>query len=79
VFTKALRAHLIVSGSGYDNNRNFTGPNATKLVYSGRVNAIYSPVDKLDFGIELSYARREVESGADGSLRRAQFAAKYRF
>jgi len=79
VFTKALRAHIILSGSGYDNDRNFSGPNATKLVYSGRVNAIYSPVDKLDFGFELSYARREVESGADGSLRRAHFAAKYRF
>jgi hypothetical protein len=77
--TKSLRAHILVSGSDFDNNRTFSGPNATSRVYSARVNLIYSPAAKLDLGGELSYARREVESGADGDLKRVQFSAKYRF
>jgi len=77
--TESLRAHVLVSGSDFDNNRSFSGPNATSRVYSARVNLIYSPVAKLDLGGELSYARREVESGADGDLKRVQFSAKYRF
>ena len=43
------------------------------------VNLIYSPVPKMDFGVELMYANREVESGLDGDLTRLQFSAKYAY
>jgi hypothetical protein len=43
------------------------------------LNLIYSPVPKMDFGVELLYAEREVESGDDGDLTRLQFSAKYAY
>ena len=53
--------------------------NVTKNATSYHINAIYSPVPKLDFGLEFMYADREVESGNDGDLTRLQFSAKYAF
>lgn len=47
--------------------------------YSSRINVIYSPVKKLDFGAELAYANRELVSGDSGSMNRLQFSAKYAF
>ena len=51
----------------------------TKKAQSMHVNLIYSPVPKMDFGIEFLYADREVESGVDGDLTRLQFSAKYAY
>jgi len=78
-FTDSLRGHVIYARSDYDNDRRFSGPNATSHVYSMRVNLIYSPVPKLDLGAEVIYARREVESGDEGDLKRVQCTAKYTF
>ena len=46
---------------------------------SVHVNMIYSPVAKLDFGVEYIWANREIESGLDGDLNRFQFSAKYAY
>jgi hypothetical protein len=48
-------------------------------VRSYAVNLIYSPLPKLDVGAELRVARRELESGADGDLRRLHFLVRYSF
>jgi hypothetical protein len=43
------------------------------------VNTVYAPTPKLDVGLELRFAEREIESGASGQMRRLQAVAKYSF
>jgi hypothetical protein len=62
-----------------DNPVELTGMGVTKEAKSFHINLIYSPVPKMDFGIEYMYANREVENGADGDLDRIQFSAKYAY
>ncbi len=56
-----------------------TGTGATKSVQSVHLNVIYSPLPKVDVGVEYMRGKREVESGADGNLDRLQFMVKYSF
>ena len=51
----------------------------TDRVYSLHANLIYSPVSKLDVGIEYIYANRRLESGLDGDMNKVQFSTKYSF
>jgi len=46
---------------------------------SVHANLIYSPLPKLDLGIEFLYAKRELENDLDGNLKRVQFSAKYAY
>jgi hypothetical protein len=62
-----------------DNDTDLTGMSVTKNASSFHFNLIYSPQPKLDFGAEIMYADREIESGADGDMTRLQFSAKYAF
>ena len=73
------RSNFTVGYLAVDNDTDLTGMGVTKNATSYHINAIFSPVPKLDFGIEFMYADREVESGADGDLKRLQFSAKYAF
>jgi len=74
-----LRSTFMLSTSEYDNDVGLTGPAANKGSLSFAVNTFYTLAPKLDIGVELRYAEREIESGADGSLRRLQAIAKYSF
>ena len=51
----------------------------TRSAQSVHANLIYSPFPKLDIGAELIWGNREVESGADGDLRRLHTTVKYSF
>jgi hypothetical protein len=73
------RSNFTVGYLTVDNDTDLTGMGVTKNAMSYHINAIYSPLPKLDFGIEFMYADREVESGNDGDLTRLQFSAKYAF
>jgi hypothetical protein len=75
----AWRSNLTLGYLSIDNDTALTGMGATSDASSLHVNLIYSPVPKMDFGVELMYADREIESGADGDLTRLQFSAKYAF
>lgn len=74
-----LRSNLIFARSQYDNPIDLTGTGVNKSVQSFRGNLFYSPMPKLDVGIELMRANRELESGVDGALTRLQFTTKYSF
>lgn len=76
---KKLRSNLMYARSDYDNPVAFTGTGVTKSSQSFRLNFIYSPLPKLDVGVEYMVGRREVESGAEGDIDRLQFMAKYSF
>jgi hypothetical protein len=73
------RSNFTLGYADVDNDVALTGTGVTSDASSVHVNLIYSPQPKLDFGVELMYANREVESGADGDLTRLQFSAKYAY
>jgi hypothetical protein len=79
VWNDRVRSTLMLSGSDYDNDVRLTGGNANKSSWSGAFNTFYSPLAKLDLGVELRVAEREIESGASGSMRRVQAIARYSF
>jgi hypothetical protein len=79
VWSPKLRSNLIYARSQYDNPIDLTGTGVNKSVQSFRANLFYSPMPKLDVGVELMLAKRELESGVDGSLTRLQFTTKYSF
>ncbi|HJU39719.1 MAG TPA: DcaP family trimeric outer membrane transporter, partial [Tahibacter sp.] len=79
VFTKKLRGNVMYARSTYDNPIAYTGTAVTKSSQSWRVNLFYSPLPKVDVGVEYMVGKRELESGADGEIDRLQFTAKYSF
>jgi len=46
---------------------------------SARINLMYSPVKEVTYGVEYSNAKLEKVSGAEGTMDRLQFTAKYSF
>ena len=79
VFDPKLRGNLMVSRAQFDNDTDWTGFGVTKSAQSIHANLIYSPFPKLDIGAELIFGNRELESGADGDLRRLHTSVKYSF
>ena len=73
------RAEGLPSYAQFDNDTDWTGFGVTKSAQSIHANLIYSPFPKLDIGAELIWGTREVESGADGDLRRLHTSVKYSF
>ncbi len=74
-----LRSNIMYSMFSADNDTVLTGLSATKETYSVRANILYNPIKPITVGAELAYAKRELESGADGDMTRLQFSAKYAF
>jgi len=79
VWTPTLRSNLIASIADYRNDAALTGDGITSRVQSLSGNLIWTLLPKLDVGVELRLAERELESGVDGRLDRLQFHAKYSF
>ena len=79
LWSSKWRSNFTVGYLAVDNKTDLTGMGVTKNAKSYHINAIYSPVPKLDFGLEFMYADRKIESGDDGDLKRLQFSAKYAF
>lgn len=79
VWNDQWRSTATVSMLRADHDVLLTGDTVTRSVNSASLNLLYSPVKKITVGVEYRRAEREVESGADGTLDRLQFAAKYAF
>ena len=79
VFDPKLRGNLMLSRAQFDNDTDWTGFGVTRSAQSIHANLIYSPFPKLDIGAELIFGNRELESGADGDLRRIHTSVKYSF
>ncbi len=73
------RSSVVYAGLSVDNDTDLTGMGVTSTTNSARVNLLYSPTKALTLGGELAMASREIESGDDGSMTRAQFTAKLGF
>jgi hypothetical protein len=78
-WSERLRSNLTFGYLAVDNDTDLTGMGVTRNASSMHINLIYSPVPKLDFGIEYLRADRKIESGDEGALNRFQFSAKYAF
>ncbi len=73
------RSSFTLSFLDIDNDPSLTGPSVTDESMSVHLNLIYQPRPKLEIGVELLHAERELVSGADGNLDRLQFSTKYSF
>ncbi|HVT34164.1 MAG TPA: DcaP family trimeric outer membrane transporter [Nevskiaceae bacterium] len=78
-WSEQWRSSLTLSTLHANNDSANTGVDVTKSVYSGHLNLLYSPLPKITFGGELTYAKRKLESGLDGDMSRLQLSAKYIF
>src|SRR5205809_3663415 len=78
-WSPTLRSSLILSASGTDTPGGGTFNGFNKSARSAHVNSIFSPVPRVNLGIELIGERRTVVDGDFGTLRRVQFAAQYLF
>ncbi|MCB2080792.1 MAG: porin [Novosphingobium sp.] len=79
VWSDKVRSTIAGSYFKADNPVALTGLSPTDTVWNALANVIYSPVPKLDLGIEYMYAERKNEAGASGNLQKLQFSAKYSF
>jgi hypothetical protein len=78
-FSPTFRTNVFYARTDFDNDTELTGLGITRRVHSIHANAIWTPLPKLDLGMELIYGERELESGADGDLRRLHVHARYSF
>ena len=60
-----------------DNDTAISGIDVPKSYQSAHVNVVWTPIARMSIGAEYIWGRREDESGADGTLNRLQFSAKY--
>lgn len=74
-----LRSSVVLSYFDASNDTALTGLGVTRKAQSLHANLVWSPIPKLDLGVEYIFADRELESGADGQLDRFLFSAKYAY
>ncbi|HUH90075.1 MAG TPA: DcaP family trimeric outer membrane transporter, partial [Lysobacter sp.] len=79
VFNPTVRGNIFYAHSQWDNDTALTGFGVTRRVQSAHANLIWSPVPKLDLGIEAIWGERTLESGTDGELIRLHTMARYTF
>ena len=79
VFNPTVRGNIFYARSQWDNDTALTGLGVTRRVHSAHANLIWSPVPKLDLGVEAIWGERTIESGADGELIRLHTMARYTF
>ena len=77
VWNDKLHSSFGASFANADNDTDISGMAVPKSYQSGHANIIWSPIERLSFGAEYIYGRREDESGDDGVLSRMQLSAKY--
>ncbi len=78
-FSPRWRSNVIFAMQDYDIDTALMLASASRKSTSWALNAFYTPVPKLDLGLEFRFAERELENGLDGSLSRLQATAKYSF
>lgn len=77
VWNDKLHSTLGMSWASADNDTSISGldvPEAYKSLHAG---IHWLPIERMTLGAEYIWGRREDESGADGTLNRLQFSAKY--
>ena len=78
-WSSTLRSSLILAASSTDTPAGGTFNGFNKSARSAHLNLIFSPVPRVNLGMELIGEKRTVVDGDFGILRRVQFAAQYLF
>ncbi len=78
-WSPTLRSSLILSASGTDTPDGGTFNGFNRSARSAHLNLIFSPVPRVNLGVELIGERRTVVDGDFGTLHRVQAAAQYLF
>ncbi len=76
-WTDKWRSNVTLGYFQASDDTEFTGVAETKNVRSIHANLIWTPVPKLDIGVEGIFASRVIESDARGDLTRFMFSTKY--
>jgi hypothetical protein len=79
LWSSTLRSSLILGASSTDTPGGGTFNGFNKSARSAHLNLIFSPVPRVNLGMELIGEKRTVVDGDFGTLRRVQFAAQYLF
>lgn len=75
----SLRSTLTYSYAGRDNDLSYVTSAADKRYQSVHANILWSPIPRIDVGLEYIWGYREVENGEDGDMNRLQGGFKYKF
>lgn len=78
-WTDTLRSTLAYSYVTADNDTDYVPDTVNKTFQSVHANLIYSPVPRVDIGLEYIWAQRELENDEDTDLNRVQASVTYRF
>ncbi len=74
-----LRSTLVYSYAERDNDLDYVPDTVDNKYQSIHANLMWSPVSRINVGIEYLYATREVENGDDGDINRFQSCFQYNF
>jgi len=75
----SLRSTVAYSYAGRNNDLNSVTGSADKKYQSVHANLIWSPIPRIDMGMEYIWGYREVEKGEEGDINRFQGGFKYKF
>ena len=78
-WTDSLRSTVVYSLAERDNDMNYVTDAVDKKYQSVHANLIWSPVARVNVGVEYIWGYREVENGEDGDMNRVQTAFQYKF
>ena len=78
-WSPGLRSSLILAGSSTDTPAGGTFNGFNKSARSAHLNLIFSPVPRVNLGVELIDEKRTVVDGDFGTLHRIQFGAQFFF
>ncbi len=74
-----LRSTLVYSYAERDNDLNYISDTVDSKYQSIHANLMWSPVSRVNLGLEYIYATREIENGEDGDINRVQLGFQYSF
>lgn len=74
-----LRSTLVYSYAERDNDLGYVEDTVDNKYQSLHANLIWSPVSRVNIGLEYLYATREIENGDDGDINRVQLGFQYSF
>lgn len=74
-----LRSTFVYSYAERDNDLNYVADTVDSKYQSIHANLIWSPISRINMGVEYLYATREIENGEDGDINRVQVGFQYSF
>jgi len=78
-WTDSLRSSVIYSLAQRDNDLNYVTDAQDKKYQSVHANLVWSPVPRVNVGLEYIWGYREIENGDDGDINRIQSSFIYKF